>query len=367
MGLIINGEKYALFHKVAKSLLERNIRLSLLKKRQMVCKVPSAGITRHEVDVATGGKYMGIMVLWLKTWWTNCNPQLICGWYCDTVEALGVVSNAAVDTEQSGYREQQYCKQAYHAMSPTRPQPSKDTTTCVWGSHRNIKPEIFWNQLCQYWSPGFETLLQQGLDNGWYNPDITLHRLVFHYIFIPWLKMELDLFISRFNRTAPWHNPIKILPHGRPINIFTKLDQFKSCDFAIKLHPPYLKEVCLKYAPPDHFVFNLVPPAFATEAHAFLQRSGSPVVNCNNAWVIFHNTLAYFESIVNDDPELQTAIASHPEVLVDGLVGIKYMPVVNMPPYPTQSDSGSEVVYLSDEGGSDFENSWTDDSESPDH
>ncbi|EGO05336.1 hypothetical protein SERLA73DRAFT_36800, partial [Serpula lacrymans var. lacrymans S7.3] len=125
--------------------------------------------------------------------------------------------------------------------------------------------------------------------------------LVFHYIFIPWLQMELDLFITKFNRTAPRHNPIKILPHGHPIDIFTKPDRFKSCDSAIKLHPPYLEEVHLKYTPPDHFVFNLVSPAFPAEAHAFLQRSGLPVFNCNNAWVIFHNTLAYFESIVNDD------------------------------------------------------------------
>ena len=28
-------------------------------------------------------------VLWLKVWWTNRNPRLICGWYCDTVEQIG--------------------------------------------------------------------------------------------------------------------------------------------------------------------------------------------------------------------------------------------------------------------------------------
>ena len=28
-------------------------------------------------------------ILWLKIWWTNHNPRLICGWYCDTVEQLG--------------------------------------------------------------------------------------------------------------------------------------------------------------------------------------------------------------------------------------------------------------------------------------
>jgi hypothetical protein len=28
-------------------------------------------------------------ILWLKIWWTNRNPRLICGWYCNTVQALG--------------------------------------------------------------------------------------------------------------------------------------------------------------------------------------------------------------------------------------------------------------------------------------
>jgi len=27
-------------------------------------------------------------MLWIKIWWTNRNPHLICGWYCDTVQAL---------------------------------------------------------------------------------------------------------------------------------------------------------------------------------------------------------------------------------------------------------------------------------------
>ncbi|OAX35830.1 hypothetical protein K503DRAFT_745362 [Rhizopogon vinicolor AM-OR11-026] len=28
-------------------------------------------------------------ILWLKVWWTNHNPGLICAWYCDTVHTLG--------------------------------------------------------------------------------------------------------------------------------------------------------------------------------------------------------------------------------------------------------------------------------------
>ena len=39
---------------------------------------------------------------------------------------------------------------------------------------KNIKPEITWSQLRQRFSPGFEALLDLGVDAGWYDPDNTL-------------------------------------------------------------------------------------------------------------------------------------------------------------------------------------------------
>lgn len=36
--------------------------------------------------------------------------------------------------------------------------------------HNNIKPEIAWRQLRMQWSPGFERLFDEGLNNGWYDP-----------------------------------------------------------------------------------------------------------------------------------------------------------------------------------------------------
>ena len=37
------------------------------------------------------------------------------------------------------------------------------------GSHHNIKLEIFWSQLQQRWSPGFEPLFNYGVNKGLYN------------------------------------------------------------------------------------------------------------------------------------------------------------------------------------------------------
>jgi len=39
---------------------------------------------------------------------------------------------------------------------------------------KNIMPEIAWSQLRRRFSPGFERLLDSGLDAGWYDPDNTL-------------------------------------------------------------------------------------------------------------------------------------------------------------------------------------------------
>lgn len=39
---------------------------------------------------------------------------------------------------------------------------------------KNVMPEIAWLQLCQQFTPGFEVLLQEGVESGWYDPNNTL-------------------------------------------------------------------------------------------------------------------------------------------------------------------------------------------------
>ena len=39
---------------------------------------------------------------------------------------------------------------------------------------KNIMPEIAWSQLQRCFSPGFKSLLDSGVDAGWYDPDNTL-------------------------------------------------------------------------------------------------------------------------------------------------------------------------------------------------
>ncbi|EGN94795.1 hypothetical protein SERLA73DRAFT_155521 [Serpula lacrymans var. lacrymans S7.3] len=195
-------------------------------------------------------------VLWLKVWWTNHNPRLICGWYCNIMERLGgmpLITQSDPGTEN-------------------------------------------------YSIANDHTLLR-------YMQDPALDKmLVFHYVFIPWIQQELDRFVDRFNRTKPRHNSHKLLPHGHPIDIFNQPEKFELRDFVVKIHPPYLTEVRKKYAPPDHHVFNLVPPAFALQACAISDAANYPPICCNNVWDIYVHLLEQFQNQPNDT-EFQAMLA----------------------------------------------------------
>lgn len=39
---------------------------------------------------------------------------------------------------------------------------------------KNIMPEIAWSQLHRRFTPGFEAVLETGIQSGWYDPDNTL-------------------------------------------------------------------------------------------------------------------------------------------------------------------------------------------------
>jgi hypothetical protein len=88
-------------------------------------------------------------------------------------------------------------------------------------SKKNVMPEITWSQLRRRFTPGFETLLDHGVNEGWYDVGNTLQKcvsfilvllcdkynfvhlsMVFRWVFIPWLQRELDGYRDRVNNTA---------------------------------------------------------------------------------------------------------------------------------------------------------------------
>ncbi|KIK28196.1 hypothetical protein PISMIDRAFT_76947, partial [Pisolithus microcarpus 441] len=82
-------------------------------------------------------------------------------------------------------------------------------------------PEIAWSQLRRRFSPGFESLLDTGVDAGWYDPDNMLQLMVFHWVFIPWLQVKLNNYQDRINNSRKRRDKRKVLPHGIPELIYT--------------------------------------------------------------------------------------------------------------------------------------------------
>ncbi|EGO26092.1 hypothetical protein SERLADRAFT_407006 [Serpula lacrymans var. lacrymans S7.9] len=178
------------------------------------------------------------------------------------------------------------------------------------GLHRNIKPEIFWSQLQKRWSPGFEILMDEGLNNGLYNPNNALER-----------------------------------------------------DFMVNLHSPFLQQVREKYASPNHEVFLLVPPAFHELASTFLSDAGNPLVTMNMAWDVYSMLLDHFH--LHDQKVLQTMMRSEPVSRGDGRPDLDFIAIVDFPPYrPRLHDKAqgfaAGVIYSSDEvSDDDYVLGWT--------
>ncbi|KAF8417179.1 hypothetical protein L210DRAFT_871640 [Boletus edulis BED1] len=298
--------------------------------------------------------------LWLKIWWTNRNPRLICGWYCDTVAALGampLLGQSDPGTENNGVANGHTMLRHLHD-----PHLSQTLQHKFKNKHGNIKPEIFWSQLRKRWSPGFEDILNYGVHNGLYNPDDPLERLVFHFLFIPWLQRELDLFAERFNNSKPRHNIHKALPHGRPNDIFSRPEDFDSKDFSVKVDPALLATVREEYAPAQHPVFRLVPDEFFAQATEFMTALGNPVMDGTNAWSIYMDLLFCFRLL--EDPDQIHGFSSVIEQARD-----EHLPVMELPPCVDDGMVGAGMHPLGSDVSSDAESDqyefvWTTDEDS---
>ncbi|KAI6040469.1 hypothetical protein EDC04DRAFT_1487938 [Pisolithus marmoratus] len=129
-------------------------------------------------------------LLWIRVWHSNQNLQLILSYYLDTVKELGfipMITQSDPGTENFGIANVQTMLQQMH--DPTLEGFIQHWWMCT---KKNIAPEIAWSQLRCRFSPGFEALLEEGGDAGWYDMDNTLQLMVFRWVFIPWLQAELD-------------------------------------------------------------------------------------------------------------------------------------------------------------------------------
>ncbi|KAF8318842.1 hypothetical protein F5887DRAFT_854430, partial [Amanita rubescens] len=91
--------------------------------------------------------------------------------------------------------------------------------------------------------------------------------LVFLWLAVPWLQAELDAFRDTFNNSKRRSDKHKIIPQGRAPDYIRKYpEQFDTRDYKVIVPEDLLQEMEDRWAPPDHSVFQLVPPEFAYHA-----------------------------------------------------------------------------------------------------
>ncbi|RDB25057.1 hypothetical protein Hypma_007524 [Hypsizygus marmoreus] len=222
---------------------------------------------------------------WIKVWWTNSNPRLILSYYLDTIEQLGfmpMVTQSDPGSENYGIANGHTFLRHWHDPSLV------GTLQHRWmRQKKNVKPEIAWSQLRRRFTPGFEDLLDVGVNEAWYDPDDYLEGMTFRWIFIPWLQRELNAYKDRVNNTAKRADKNKILPHGVPLDIYESADRYGVLNFKIDIDKRAVQEARVLYAPPAHEVFELVPPTFSSLAAEFYHELGEPTVTRNTVWDVY--------------------------------------------------------------------------------
>ncbi|KAK0474128.1 hypothetical protein IW261DRAFT_1423225 [Armillaria novae-zelandiae] len=232
----------------------------------------------HGLDPFTG------VIKWMKVWWNNSNPILICKYYLDIMEKTGhgpLLTQSDIGNENSNVAQvQSYLRQwADPSLNGTIQHHWKF-------DKKNIPSEILWSVFRRTFTFGFEGVLQHGVEQGWYNPNI----------------------------------PLDTVP-----------ERFGAEDFKVAFSAESINEARQLYAPPDHPVLKLVPDTFATLAHGFIMDLGNPEVNQNVVWDIYLSLRAKFydtgiftsqdwevaaslDNGVNTDPHRPEPVTSDDEV-----------------------------------------------------
>ncbi|EGO00533.1 hypothetical protein SERLA73DRAFT_151288 [Serpula lacrymans var. lacrymans S7.3] len=175
------------------------------------------------------------------------------------------------------------------------------------GLHRNIKPEIFWSQLQKRWSPGFEILMDEGLNNGLYNPNNALERASLIILLIASTQHALVATRTRFF----------------PRVVLTTFFDSQHVGTQVISWSTYIVLSSSKCA--------RIPPAFHELASTFLSDAGNPLVTMNMAWDVYSMLLDHFH--LHDQKVLQTMMRSEPVSRGDGRPDLDFIAIVDFPPY----------------------------------
>ncbi|KAH9487316.1 hypothetical protein JR316_0001389 [Psilocybe cubensis] len=252
---------------------------------------------RFGLALHNGGDPFDGYIHWYKIWWTNSNPKLIASYYLNVVEknkCIPLITQSDPGSENYGIANAQTTLRHMHDPRLI------GTIQHRWmRKKKNIKPEISWSQLRSRFTPGFEDLLDYGVNNGLYDIGRPLDLLVFRYLFIPFLQVELDAWTDMVNNTQKRSDRNKILPHGIPQHIHLFPERYGCLDFKIQVSQEAIDEVRQIFAPPEDPVFQLVPPEFKHYADILYQSMESPVLTSENIWEVYSELLYRFENLDN--------------------------------------------------------------------
>lgn len=127
---------------------------------------------------------------WLKIWWTNKNPRLVAKYYLDTCRRIGgksflqcislshCIALGVPIITQSDPGTENYGVANAHTLIRHRLDPNLVNTLQhrFARGHANILSEIKWSVFRQDFAPGFEDILQDGVNRGWYNMNDPLEK-----------------------------------------------------------------------------------------------------------------------------------------------------------------------------------------------
>ncbi|KAI6094415.1 hypothetical protein EDD16DRAFT_1487242 [Pisolithus croceorrhizus] len=127
---------------------------------------------------------------------------------------------------------------------------------------------------------------------------MTFTRLIFLWLFIPWLQQELDAYVDHVNHTAKCCDQNKkSLPHGVPGLIHTSPADYGALDFNASLQIRAYESQQFFLLQTSHPIFNLVPPTFGGFLQECYVSFQSPSVSCHNVWVLYLKPLTSYNNM----------------------------------------------------------------------
>ncbi|KDR65144.1 hypothetical protein GALMADRAFT_1330174 [Galerina marginata CBS 339.88] len=232
---------------------------------------------------------------WLKVWWSNRNPQLIGSYYLEAARKRnGVPLVTQSDRGWEMYVVANIHTNIRHALDASL----SDTLQHRWCFNKsNVKPEILWMLLRRNFTPGFENIFDHGVNNGWYDINDPVEKLVFRWLAVPWIQAELDAWMRRFNGSPRRADKHKVLPKGIPDLIASKPHLYHSTDYKIDVSPELFDTMEERWAPRNLPVFQLVPPPFEEQANALYTGLGRPAVSSSTFWDVYKQLLSAFRAL----------------------------------------------------------------------